>query len=243
MTDLSVQLANVINENMTKFLGKVSTEFEIDETKLLEMWSSFSGEKTKDKKNIKKIKKEKIVKKIEKKDKGPTIKELKEELKSLGLKVSGNKAELIKRLEEHSSKSKTEKIYRYETGKYQKEYDTLWKKYVPQSGCCSDDHAEQFRLCSRIYYRVYNDGDFQGGYPSELNKLIQERYLYDEDYPLDVISGIEDILSELEDEEYCDNDCESDCEPQHMSMSEKYNLVEEMMDASIKYAYDKLENN
>ena len=113
------------------------------------------------------------------------------------------------------------------------------------SGCCSDDHAEQFRLCSRIYYRVYNDGDFQGGYPSELNKLIQERYLYDEDYPLDVISGIEDIMFELADEEEFDNDCdcESDCEPQRMSMSEKYKLVEEMMDASIKYAYDKLESN
>jgi len=242
MTDLSVQLANVINENMTKFLEKVSTEFEIDETKLLEMWSSYSGVKTKEKKNIKKIKKEKIVKKIEKKDKGPTIKELKEKLKSLGLKVSGNKAELIKRLEEHST---SEQIYRYETGKYQKEYDTLWKKYVPQSGCCSDDHAEQFRLCSRIYYRVHNDGDFQGGYPSDLNDLIQKRYLYDEDYPLDVISGIEDIMFELEDEEEydCDSNCESDCEPQRMTMSEKYKLVEEMMDASIKYAYDKLESN
>ena len=205
MTDLSVQLMNVINENMTKFLEKVSTEFEIDETKLLEMWSSYSGVKPKEK-NLKKEKKKRLLKN-EKKDKGPTIKELKEKLKSLGLKVSGNKAELIKRLEEYSSNSK--KIYRYETGKYQKEYDILWKKYVPQNGSCSDDHAEQFRLCSRIYYRVYNDGDFQGGYPSDLNDLIQERYLYDENYPLDIISGIEDIMFELEDEE--EYDCESDC--------------------------------
>ena len=234
MSDLSVQLANVLNKNITKFLEKVSTEFEIDETKLLEMWSSYSGAKPKEKK----IKKEK---KIEKKDKGPTVKELKEQLKSLGLKVSGNKAELIKRLEEHSSKSKSEKIYRYETGKYQKEYDILWNKYVPKSGCCTNDHAEQFRLCSRIYYRVHNDGDFQGGYPSDLNDLIQERYIYDEDYPLDVISGIEDIMSELEDEEECD--CESDYEQQFMTMNEKYTLVEEMMDASIKYAYNKLESN
>ena len=230
MSDLSVQLANVLNKNITKFLEKVSTEFEIDETKLLEMWSSYSGVKPKEKKE-KKIKKEK----------GPTVKELKEQLKSLGLKVSGNKAELIKRLEEHSSKSKSEKIYRYETGKYQKEYDILWNKYVPKSGCCTNDHAEQFRLCSRIYYRVHNDGDFQGGYPSDLNDLIQERYIYDEDYPLDVISGIEDIMSELEDEEECD--CESDYEQQFMTMNEKYTLVEEMMDASIKYAYNKLESN
>ena len=239
MTDLSVQLANVINENMTKFLEKVSTEFEIDETKLLEMWSSYSGVKTKEKKIVKKEKK------IVKKDKGPTIKDLKEQLKSLGLKVSGNKAELIKRLEEYTSKSNSEKIYRYETGKYQKEYDILWNKYVPKSGCCTNDHAEQFRLCSRIYYRVYNDGDFQGGYPFDLNDLIQKRYLYDEDYPLDVISGIEDIMFELEDEEEydCENDCENDCEPQRMTMSEKYKLVEEMMDGSIKYAYDKLESN
>ena len=90
---LTNKLAGFINGEMTKFLSEISKEYGIDESELQEKWSNFTGVKKSVKKNtVKKVK--------EKKPKGPTIKELKEKLKNKGLKTSGKKEELLKRLNE-----------------------------------------------------------------------------------------------------------------------------------------------
>jgi peptidoglycan hydrolase-like protein with peptidoglycan-binding domain len=61
----------------------MATDYEIDQSELLEKWSSFTGLKKK-------------APKVN--DEGPTVKELKTKLKSLGLKVGGKKSELKERL-------------------------------------------------------------------------------------------------------------------------------------------------
>lgn len=51
-----------------------------------------------------------------------------------------------------------EKSYWNDNGKFQKQQEHLWERYVPECGGCSDRHAEMFRLISRLYYDVYNNG-------------------------------------------------------------------------------------
>ena len=80
---LSTKLAGLINTQMTDFLSQMASDYKIDQSELLEKWSSFTGLKKK-------------APKVD--DEGPTVKELKTKLKTLGLKVGGKKSELKDRL-------------------------------------------------------------------------------------------------------------------------------------------------
>ena len=82
-TTLSTKLASFINSQMTGFLNQVSEKHGIDATTLLSEWEAYTGLKTKTKKSV---------------VKGPTIKELREKLKSVNLPTSGKKQDLIDRL-------------------------------------------------------------------------------------------------------------------------------------------------
>lgn len=44
------------------------------------------------------------------------------------------------------------------TGKYQEQYDRLWKELVPPEGNADTYHGEVLRICSRLYYDYYNNG-------------------------------------------------------------------------------------
>ena len=67
---------------MTDFLTQVAEKHSIDTNTLLKEWESFTGKKRKVKKQVE----------------GPTVKELREKLKSVGLTISGKKQDLINRL-------------------------------------------------------------------------------------------------------------------------------------------------
>jgi hypothetical protein len=82
-TTLSTKLAGLINTQMTDFLTQIAKDYKISETEVLDKWSSFTGLK----KKAPKVK-----------DEGPTVKQLKEKLKSVGLKTGGKKSELVERL-------------------------------------------------------------------------------------------------------------------------------------------------
>jgi hypothetical protein len=53
----------------------------------------------------------------------------------------------------------TKNSYWSNNGKYQQEYDRLFKKYVPSSGATDSEQGHILRVVSRIAYRFYNDGD------------------------------------------------------------------------------------
>jgi hypothetical protein len=80
---LSTKLAGFINSQMTDFLSVLAKDYNIDETEVLEKWSSFTGLKKKTSKP---------------KSTGPNIIELRQKLKAVGLKTSGKKADLEERL-------------------------------------------------------------------------------------------------------------------------------------------------
>ena len=44
-------------------------------------------------------------------------------------------------------------------GKYNMEYENLWRRLVPAEGKASTVAGEVLRAVSRLYYRWYNDGD------------------------------------------------------------------------------------
>ena len=53
-------------------------------------------------------------------------------------------------------------LYSDGKGKYEKAYNFLFKKMVPDSGKASNPLGEALRLVSRVYYRLSNDGDSYG---------------------------------------------------------------------------------
>ena len=53
-------------------------------------------------------------------------------------------------------------LYSDGKGKYEKVYNYLFKKMVPQSGSASNPLGEALRLVSKVYYRLNNDGDSYG---------------------------------------------------------------------------------
>ena len=53
-------------------------------------------------------------------------------------------------------------LYSDGKGKYEKAYNYLFKKMVPQSGSASNPLGEALRLVSKVYYRLNNDGDSYG---------------------------------------------------------------------------------
>jgi hypothetical protein len=237
--NLCVKLADLINTNMTDFIGEISTKYDINQEELLGMWSSYTGVKNQ-------TKTEKTEKKV---NKGPTVKDLKDELRGLGLKVSGRKAELIERLEEYKNNVVSKPIYWENNGKYQKESDMIWKKYVPDSGSCGNDYADQLRLCAKMYYRVYNDGDF--GEDAQGARDIMNMKIKDAKC-MDTFSDLERILDTIIDEEdyrngddedgydTSDSDCRSRCDL--MSDENRQKLAEDMMNYSIMFAYENLKD-
>ncbi len=80
---LSTKLASFINGQMTDFLSVIAKDYNINETEILDKWSSFTGIKKKTSKP---------------KSTGPNIIELRQKLKGLGLKSSGKKSDLQERL-------------------------------------------------------------------------------------------------------------------------------------------------
>tara|TARA_Y100000591_G_C21823053_1_gene694837 strand:- start:245 stop:1039 length:795 start_codon:yes stop_codon:yes gene_type:complete len=80
---LSNKLAGFINSQMTDFLSVIAKDYKINETEILDKWSSFTGIKKKTSKP---------------KSTGPNIIELRQKLKGLGLKSSGKKSDLEDRL-------------------------------------------------------------------------------------------------------------------------------------------------
>ena len=80
---LSTKLAGFINSQMTDFLSVIAKDYKINETEILDKWSSFTGIKKKTSKP---------------KSTGPTIIELRQKLKGIGLKSSGKKSDLEERL-------------------------------------------------------------------------------------------------------------------------------------------------
>ena len=44
-------------------------------------------------------------------------------------------------------------------GKYNHEYEILWRRLVPAEGKANTVAGEVLRAVSRLYYRWYNDGD------------------------------------------------------------------------------------
>jgi hypothetical protein len=53
-------------------------------------------------------------------------------------------------------------LYSDGKGKYEKAYNYLFKKMVPESGRASNPLGEALRLVSRVYFRLSNDGDSYG---------------------------------------------------------------------------------
>ena len=80
---LSTKLFGFINSQMTDFLSVIAKDYKINETEILDKWSSFTGIKKKTSKP---------------KSTGPTIIELRQKLKGIGLKSSGKKSDLEERL-------------------------------------------------------------------------------------------------------------------------------------------------
>lgn len=80
---LSNKLAGFINSQMTDFLSVIAKDYKINETEILDKWSSFTGIKKKTSKP---------------KSTGPNIIELRQKLKGIGLKTSGKKSDLEDRL-------------------------------------------------------------------------------------------------------------------------------------------------
>ena len=50
------------------------------------------------------------------------------------------------------------KTYWNNEGKYQKKYETLYNKHVPNKGMAKTIKGELLRCISRLYYEVYNNG-------------------------------------------------------------------------------------
>jgi len=67
--------------------------------------------------------------------------------------------------------NKGNKTYWSNNGKYQKENDRLYKKYVPDAGKADSPQGNLLRVVSKIYYRYFNDGDDN---LSEFDWLLEE---------------------------------------------------------------------
>ena len=88
MSNTSIQskfnlFSQFVNTQMTEFLNQIATEYKIESDELTEKWATFTG----------------LPKKIVKTSDEPTVRQLREKLRSHGLKVSGKKEELINRLD------------------------------------------------------------------------------------------------------------------------------------------------
>lgn len=65
------------------------------------------------------------------------------------------------------------------TGKYQKEFDALYARFVPPVGRASNDVGEMLRIASNLNYELFNnggcnayeDGEFQGDWATWLETL------------------------------------------------------------------------
>lgn len=58
-------------------------------------------------------------------------------------------------------------------GKYQSEYDSLYKKLVPEIGIAATENGELLRQASNLYYEYYNNGNMN---------VVDYNYKDDEDF-------------------------------------------------------------
>jgi len=106
----------------------------------------------------------------------------------------------------------SDKSYWNHTGKYQSEYERLSKKYVPDFGAADSPQGNLLRLVSKIYYRLYNDGD---------TDMSEYDWLFDESpIPSDVPENFHSSLN---------LDCPVDME-NAVDIAIEYCLAKEQMD-------------
>ena len=69
-------------------------------------------------------------------------------------------------------------------GKYEKAYNYLFKKLVPQQGRASDPLGEALRLVSRVYHRLNNDGDSYGDCIEQgmVSDFSEKKFPFDKEY-------------------------------------------------------------
>jgi hypothetical protein len=69
-------------------------------------------------------------------------------------------------------------------GKYEKAYNYLFKKLVPQQGRASNPLGEALRLVSRVYHRFNNDGDSYGDCIDErmVPDFSEKKFPFDKEY-------------------------------------------------------------
>jgi hypothetical protein len=69
----------------------------------------------------------------------------------------------------------TDAKYWANEGKFQEDYDRLFKRLVPSSGCSRFTHGEVLRAATRIYYDHYNNGRcnmYEGSYVDNLKPAL-----------------------------------------------------------------------
>ena len=85
----------------------------------------------------------------------------------------------------------------------QAEYRWIWDNHVPATGKCTNKVAEAVRVMSRIYYGLFNNGDF-----STNNGRHHEGFECADTPTRDIIDDIEDRDARLlEDPETYDEQC------------------------------------
>jgi len=107
-------------------------------------------------------------------------------------------------------------------GKYQKEYDKLWKS-VPDSGECEDEDLEILRINSKLYYDYYNNGfcNLYDCFKRELETFLDFIEIWKEGRKLKEL--IEENTSTTEYCDCCENEEEEEVEPYftYRSMTDK----------------------
>ncbi len=98
----------------------------------------------------------------------------------------------------------TNRTYWDNKGKFQAQYDYIYKNLMPTYGSCSNEHIEAIRCASNIYYEYYNNGncntydrrDGEEAYEYELREYYKEMVRTIESY-LDIPWSAYDEDSEL----------------------------------------------
>ena len=102
------------------------------------------------------------------------------------------------------------KSYWNETGTFQKEYDELYKKHVPNSGASNTLNGELIRAISRLFYEYCNNG----------NCNACEQKWGEEEYTCGCCNGSGTMMSEDE------NEIEVDCDECYGSGYETEEVIE-----------------
>lgn len=117
-------------------------------------------------------------------------------------------------------------------GKYQSEYDSLYKKLVPEIGIAATENMELLRQASNLYYEYYNNGnmnvlDYKNDDDFESAPYIRKSYLNSLDFIVKHIPALSKtiyiISTKMTEEEVSE---------------EMAYLYEDMIDNVVKYIMD-----